>query len=236
MCSDEQVGSVHCEAAAELVVNFRAGLFGIGSLADVVIHSAGANAARESRIACANQRNNIRLVFRPSGVPASADNARRIPSCTSPGRETKNLVSLIGLQAVGHRQHLRRHGNVLPGDGPACQTRRYLRIAPKARNHLLRVGHKEERQVVAVIKHSEAGSKHGLAVGRPGEANARLPIAVVRLHILGQARLIVPAQAEVHRELGREPPLILGKEAPIAVVNLLGESVEQTRWKRVRPS
>src|ERR1700723_2760516 len=208
------------------MVNFRAGLLGVWSLADIVIHAAGADAARECRVARTDQGNDVRLPFRSRGVSAGADNARRISSCTSSSRETKDLISLIGLRGVGHREHLRRYSNVLPGEAVARSTRRDLRTASEARDHFLRVGNKEERQVVAVIKHSEAGSNHGLAVGRPGDADAGLPVAVVRLHILGKARLVVPAQPKVHRELGSEPPLVLCIETPVTVIDFLAEGVE----------
>src|SRR5271170_7767865 len=128
------------------MVNFQTGLFRVGSLTYIVIHSAGADTAGESRVARAGQRNDVRLVLGARGISSTVDDAGRVGRCTGAGREAKNLVPLKGLSGVSHGHHLGADRNILPGDwdGAACLTRGCDRIASEARNDFLRVGHKEE--------------------------------------------------------------------------------------------
>src|SRR5262249_42743519 len=84
----------------------------------------------------------------------------------------------------------------------------------------LRRRHKEEGQAVLVVKDSVAGANHGLGIGSVSQSHARLEVVVIAVDEEVESGLNVIAQAVVHRQLGREGELVLGKEAEVTVVQM----------------
>src|ERR1700733_331882 len=114
---------------ADLTVDFDAGLFGVRSLADLVVHAAGADTASERGIASARERNLRSL--RSGGESALADRRGVKCSGSSTGRETEDLITLLRLIRIGHGQSLGQHGDVLAryAHRSTGQAGRKLRIA-----------------------------------------------------------------------------------------------------------
>src|SRR5207253_5032167 len=114
-------------------------------------------------------------------VPAGGDDAccdvRRAV------RRRKELIALSGLPEIGLNigQHLGLYPRTLAGG----RDRRWRVISAQiACHHFLRVGNKEEGQIVAVIEHPETRPKNGLAVRGIGQANAGLPSLVVHIDVV----------------------------------------------------
>ena len=95
-------------------------------------------------------------------------------------------------------------------------------------NHdLLGIGNKEEGQVLPIEEHPEPSSDHRVAAGSIGKADSRLKFVVVIYHECRQSGFHVPSQAIIQREFGIELPLVLGKHAPVSVVNIPAEAVKE---------
>src|SRR5262249_3390516 len=105
----------------------------------------------------------------------------------------------------------------------------------KARNCLLISSDKEEGHVLSIKENPEPGPDHRLAIRRIGYSDPRLDRPVVRVNLIAEACLKVISQAVIEAQLITHPPLILGKETLVAVIEAESVLVLQLWRKGVRP-
>src|SRR5262249_45353661 len=103
------------------------------------------------------------------------------------------------------------------------------------RNRLLIPGNEEKGHVIAIEKQPVAGSNYGLIVRRVSEAYSRLNGPPIGIDMIFQSRFKVVAQAVIEGQLWGQPPLILRKEAVVAVIELVSVALSERRIECVLP-
>src|SRR6185437_10368247 len=103
------------------------------------------------------------------------------------------------------------------------------------RRSLLR-RHKEEREVIAVIEDSVARAHHRLRIRRPCQSNSGLEFLSIWVDEETKPRFPVVAQTVVHGQRRRELPLVLSKEAEVAVVESEREVADSRGQERIGPA
>src|SRR5262245_56274245 len=217
--ADEEIPGADRQPSAQCPVDLQAGLMSVRKLVVVAGQPSGPGGAGGRTI---SSQKYSRIGPRGDDAPdrargsAKAETGKSLDASDTPNRR---------------RQESRRIDQIqLPASGLGPPTNHRQSYARKeARNRLLIPGNEEEGHVVAIEKQPVAGATYGLIVRRVSDARSRLNGPPILLDLIIQSRFKVVAHAVIEGQLWSQPPLILRKEAVVAVIEIVSVALSE-RW------